>query len=59
MSNLVLGLLGLLVLIVLLFMGKHVGIAMAVVGFVGIWYMRGFNVALNSMVSTPFATVNS
>ena len=59
MSNLVLGLLGLLVLIVLLFMGKHVGIAMAVIGFVGIWYMRGFNVALNSMMNTPFATVNS
>ena len=59
MSYLVLGLLGLLVLIVLLFMGKHVGLAMAVVGFVGVWYIRGFNVALNVMMNTPFATLNS
>ncbi|MCF0120535.1 MAG: TRAP transporter large permease [Oscillospiraceae bacterium] len=40
MSPIVIGLLGLLVLLVLLFMGKHIGIAMALVGFFGIFFMR-------------------
>ncbi|MDR0490506.1 MAG: TRAP transporter large permease [Oscillospiraceae bacterium] len=59
MSGIVLGLVGLAVLVVLLFMGKRVGLAMALVGFVGFWYLKGFNGALALMTSTPFATFNS
>lgn len=59
MSNVALGLFGLILLIVLLFMGKRVGLAMALVGFVGIWYLRSFNVALGVFQNTPFATLNS
>ena len=59
MPTYVLGLIGLVVLVILLFMGKHVGLAMMIVGFVGVWYMRGFNVALNLMMNTPFGTFNS
>ncbi|MDR0489641.1 MAG: TRAP transporter large permease [Oscillospiraceae bacterium] len=59
MSNFVLGLIGLAVLVVLLFMGKRVGLAMAVVGFAGVWYLRGFNAALGQLMSTPFATLGN
>jgi len=59
MPTYLLGLFGLLLLVTLLFMGMRVGIAMALVGFLGIWYMRSLNVALNLMMNTPFATVRS
>ena len=59
MPNYVLGLIGLAVLVILLFMGKRVGLAMAFVAFVGVWYMKGFNVALGLAMNTPFATLHS
>lgn len=59
MSTYIIGLLGLLVLVILLFEGMHIGIAMALVGFIGCWIMRGFTPALAQMINTPFATVNS
>ena len=64
MSSLLLGIFGLVVLVVLLFMGKRVGLAMAFVGFVGVWYlkgfnMRGFNIALGLMKNTTFGTLNN
>lgn len=59
MSNYVIGLLGLVILVVLIFKGMHIGIAMALVGFVGCWYMRGFPAAIGYMANVPFATTNS
>lgn len=40
MSPMLIGILGLLVLLVLLFMGMHIGIAMTVVGFFGVMLMK-------------------
>jgi len=59
MATYVIGLLGLLVLVILIFEGMHIGIAMAIVGFVGFWIMKGFSPAMAQMINTPFATVNS
>ncbi|NLB29061.1 MAG: TRAP transporter large permease [Clostridiales bacterium] len=59
MSNYIIGLLGLVLLVILIFKGMHIGIAMALVGFVGCWYMRGLASALGYMANTPFATVNN
>ncbi len=59
MSTYVLGLLGLVVLVILLFMGIHIGIAMALVGFAGCWIIKGFNGALGYMTNTPFGTCSS
>ena len=59
MPDYVIGLLGLAVLVILIFQGLHIGIAMALVGFAGFWVMKGFNAALAQMINTPFATVNS
>ena len=59
MENYVIGLLGLLVLVIFIFMGMHIGIAMALVGFVGCWYMKDFTRAMGYMMNTPFATMNS
>jgi len=59
MSNYMLGIWGLVLLVVLILMGMRIGLAMAVVGFFGGWYMRGFPTALGYVVNTPFATCNS
>ena len=59
MPSYVIGLLGLVVLVVLLFKGVHIGIAMTLVGFVGCWYLKSFSAAIGYMANTPFATVNS
>ncbi len=59
MENYIIGLIGLAVLVVLLFMGMRIGIAMCLVGFVGCWIMRGFTSAVGYMANTPFATTNS
>jgi len=64
MSSYLIGLIGLVVLVILLFMGKRVGLAMAFVGFVGVWYLKGFNVrglntALALMKNTTFGTFNN
>ncbi|MDR1068946.1 MAG: TRAP transporter large permease [Clostridiales Family XIII bacterium] len=57
MSPFVIGLLGLLVLVILLFCGMKVGIAMGIVGFVGMLIIRGPLAAMASMISTPFAVL--
>ena len=59
MSNVVVGLLGILLLLTLILMGKRVGLAMGLVGFIGVWYMKSFNVALGVFQNVPFATFNS
>ena len=59
MPEYVVGLLGLLVLVILLFQGMHIGIAMVLVGFVGFLILRGPTAALAQMINTPFGTVNN
>jgi tripartite ATP-independent transporter DctM subunit len=58
-SNYLIGVLGLLILVALLFTGMRIGVAMALVGFAGCWYMKGFSVAIGYMANTPFGTCNS
>ena len=59
MSTYLIGVLGLVVLVVLLFMGMHIGVAMALVGFAGCVILKGFPAALGYMTNTPFATCNA
>lgn len=60
MSPTVIGILGIIILlIVLFFLGMPVGFAMAVVGFCGFWYMVDFNAALNMVGSDIWATFSS
>ena len=59
MPNYIIGLIGLLVLVILIFQGMHIGIAMVLVGFLGFWVMRGFTPAIAQVINTPFAVVNS
>jgi len=59
MSVTVIGIIGLIVLLlVLFFLGMPVGFAMGVVGFCGFWYVVSFNAAV-SMISTDLWTTFS
>ncbi len=67
MSPVLIAILGLLLLLVFLFAGMRIGIAMALVGFLGIMYMRlagGFTLgkslmmALGAFTNGPFASTN-
>jgi len=53
------GILGFLVFIGLLAIGLPIGIGMAVVGFAGIWAMKGSSVALNALYQIPYSAVAS
>ena len=59
MPNYVIGLLGLVVLVALILMGMRIGLAMALVGFLGGWYVRSFSSAMGYLTFTPFGTTNS
>ena len=69
MSGLLAGILGLVVLLILLFAGMHIGLAMSLVGFFGIFLMKyetfkvipggaakAFQTALGSFQSDPFGS---
>lgn len=64
MSGILAGLLGLVILLILLFMGMHIGLAMALVGFLGIFFMNAqkfpvdmaFTRALGAFQSGPFGS---
>ena len=67
MSPVLIAVIGLLLLLIFLFAGMHIGIAMALVGFLGIMYMRiaggfefgkAFVMALGSFTNGPFASTN-
>jgi tripartite ATP-independent transporter DctM subunit len=53
----VLGILGFVAMFVLLALGIHVGISMAVTGFFGCVLMLGFSRSLSQLVATPYFTV--
>jgi tripartite ATP-independent transporter DctM subunit len=59
MSPEILGLVGLLVLIGLLFAGMWIGAAMALVGFLGYLIIRGVDPALSMVGQIPFSTMAS
>jgi len=50
------GVIGMCVLLVILFSGMYVGLAMALIGFVGIVYLMDADAALATLGSTPFHT---
>ena len=58
-SPLTAGLFGMCLLIVLLFSGMHIGIAMGLVGFLGFAYVAGLVPALGIIRTTPYITIAS
>jgi C4-dicarboxylate transporter DctM subunit len=57
MSPELLGILGFVAMFALLALGIHVGIALAVIGFIGSAMMLGFSRSLSMLVTTPYFTV--
>jgi tripartite ATP-independent transporter DctM subunit len=58
MDPFLIGLCGLIILLVLLALGAHVGIALAVSGFLGLWYVLGFDRAFIMSVSSIYGKVS-
>jgi len=56
MTPLALGYIGIAVLIVLLFSGIHIGVAMGLIGFFGLAYLSGWEAALSVLGAVPFTT---
>lgn len=57
MDPIIIGLLGILALLVLLFLGVHIGMAMVIVGFLGVFLVTGNIVpALGYLKTVPFTT---
>jgi C4-dicarboxylate transporter, DctM subunit len=52
-----LGIIGLVIMIVLIILGVHIGIAMAVVGFVGMGMITSWEAALGMLQTTPYSTI--
>ena len=53
------GLLGIVILLVLVAFRLWIGVAMGVVGFIGIVVLRNINVALGSAAQVPFENLNN
>ncbi len=56
MDPLITGGLGLLVLLVLVFLRMPIGLVMAAVGFAGLVYLRGFEIAFDNLAITAFGS---
>jgi len=54
-----LGVLSFIAFIALLILGLPIGMAMALMGFCGIWMMKGSTVALNALFQLPFSAISS
>jgi C4-dicarboxylate transporter DctM subunit len=59
MSPEIIGLIGLLIMIALLFLGMWIGAAMAMVGFLGYVFIMGFEPAFGVVAQIPFTTMAS
>src|SRR4030042_663236 len=59
MSNVEIGIIGIIVLFILLFSKMPIGITMALVGFVGFAYVAGLNSALGVLKTVPYSTFAS
>jgi tripartite ATP-independent transporter DctM subunit len=57
MSPEIVGLIGMAVLIVSLFAGMWIGLAMAFLGFLGFAYLGGINAALGILATVPYSTI--
>src|SRR4030067_2949307 len=57
MSNELAGLIAIMAMVVFMFMGMWIGLAMAVVGFLGYAYMDGFHTALLNLGTIPFSNL--
>lgn len=55
----IIGLIGILVLLVLIFSRVRVGLAMAFIGFIGFWYLCGLEPALKILATVPYTTLAS
>ncbi|MGB9700744.1 MAG: TRAP transporter large permease [Thermodesulfobacteriota bacterium] len=53
------GIFSFLIFIILLLLGLPIGVGMALVGFGGIWLLKGPNVALNALYQIPYSAVAS
>jgi len=56
MEPIVVGIIGIIILIVLLFSGMSIGVSMAVVGFLGFGVVIGFGPALGILKTVPYTT---
>ena len=59
MSPVVVGIIGIFVLIILICARMHIGISMALVGFVGFAYIIGLDPALGVLRTVPFSTLSN
>ena len=55
----ILGLLGIVVLLLLIALRMWIGVAMGIVGFVGLIILRNMSVALGSIAQVPFTNLNN
>ncbi len=58
MSPLLVGLIGFLIMLVLKGLRSPIGIGLAVVGFFGVWYLKGFDTALFVLGSAPVESLS-
>ena len=56
MDPFIVGLIGIVILLILLFSGISIGVAMAVVGFGGFAVLVGFGPALGILKTVPYST---
>ena len=59
MTPLVIGYLGIVVLLVILFCGVHIGIAMGVVGFLGMVFVNNWTAGLMVLKTVPYTTFSN
>jgi len=59
MSPEICGLIGIIIMVLLLFSGMWIGLAMLFVGFWGVTYLSGFNGALGVLANVPYSSVAS
>jgi C4-dicarboxylate transporter DctM subunit len=59
MEPVLVGYLGVIVLIILLFSGMHIGVVMALIGFLGTCYLGGWNGGLEMLKAVPYSTFSN
>jgi C4-dicarboxylate transporter, DctM subunit len=57
MSPEIVGILGIVLMLALMTTGMWIGFSMGVVGFLGVWYLRGFDQALNMSGAIPYQNI--
>ena len=57
MSPEIVGIIGIVLMLALMATGMWIGFAMGLVGFVGVWYLRGWEQALNMSGSIPYQNI--